>query len=49
MRVDTVLVDLDRAKVSLVYRRVLQRPQRAWLELRMEFRDPAETEAHLGV
>lgn len=48
MRVDTVLIDLDRAKVSLVYRRVLPRPQRRWLELRMEFRDPEETEASLG-
>lgn len=48
MRVDAVLVDLDRAKVSLVYRAVLPRPQPAWVELRMEFRDPAETEARLG-
>jgi hypothetical protein len=46
---DTLVIDVDRAKVVMVYRRVLPWPRPESLELRMVFRDPAETEGRLGV
>jgi hypothetical protein len=47
MPLDTLVLDLERNKAITVYRSVLPRPQAELLEVRMEFHDPAETEAHL--
>ena len=44
---DTLTLDLERAKAILVYRRVVPWPRPRSLEVRMDFRDPAETEARM--
>ena len=49
MLLDTLIVDLERGKASLVYRAALGRqPPVRLAELRMHFQDPDETEATLG-
>lgn len=49
MPLDTLVIDLERSKIVMVYRRVLPWPRPEGLELRMVFHDPAETEARMGV
>ncbi len=49
MYLDTLVLDLERNKAILLYRIVLPWPQPQSLEVRMEFRDPAETEARMEV
>jgi hypothetical protein len=46
---DTLVIDLERAKVVALYRGVLPWPRPESLEVRMQFRDPAETEARMEV
>lgn len=45
MSLDTLVLDLERAQAVMVYRLVIPWPRPEWLELRMVFHDPAETEA----
>jgi hypothetical protein len=49
MGVDTLVIDLERRKAIAVYRSVLPWPRPLALEVRMQFRDPAETEARMEV
>ncbi len=46
MYADTLVLDLERNKAILVYRGILPWPRAVSLEVRMKFRDPAETEAN---
>jgi hypothetical protein len=49
MALDTLMLDLERNKAIAVYRSVVLWPRPRSLEVRMEFFDPAETEATLEV
>jgi len=49
MFVDTLVLDLERNKAITVYRGVLPWPRPESVEVRMEFQDPAETEAKMEV
>jgi hypothetical protein len=49
MSLDTLVLDLEQNKAITVYRSALPWPRADGLEVRMEFHDPAETEAQMEV
>src|SRR5262249_50174895 len=49
LHLDTLVLDLERGKAIAIHRAVLPFPRPEALEGRMEFRDPAETEARMEV